>query len=61
MLELAPANLSSAVHVVEPVFFFLRIRVRCIHGTVQGSSFYFQPKGEGKARLHAAGKLQGEV
>ena len=32
----------------------LCIRVRCIHGTVQVSSFYFQPKGEGKARLHAA-------
>ena len=27
----------------------LCIRVRCIHGTVQVSSFYFQPKGEGKA------------
>ena len=25
-----------------------------MHGTVQVSSFYFQPKGEGKARLHAA-------
>ena len=27
----------------------LCIRVRCMHGTVQVSSFYFQPKGEGKA------------
>ena len=32
----------------------LCIRVRCIHGTVQVRSFYFQPKGEGKALLHAA-------
>ena len=30
------------------------LRVRCMHGTVQVSSFYFQPKGEGKVRLHAA-------
>ena len=32
----------------------LCIRVRCMHGTVQVSSFHFQPKGEGKAHLHAA-------
>ena len=25
-----------------------------MHGTVQVSSLYFQPKGEGKALLHAA-------
>ena len=30
------------------------ITVMCMHGTVQVSSFFFQPKGEGKARLHAA-------
>ena len=41
VLEVVPASLSSAVHVVEPVFY-----VRCIHGTVKVSSFYFQPKGK---------------
>ena len=49
VLELAPAYLSSAVHVIVPVFY------RCVWtGTVQ---VYFQPKVEGKARLHAASIL----
>ena len=43
------AYLSSAVHVVEPVFMY-----KCMHGTVQVSSFSFEPMGECKACLHAA-------
>ena len=53
VLEVATAFLSSAVHVVHGAC-LLCIRVRCVHSTVQVSSFYFQPKGEGKVRLHAA-------